>query len=301
MPRYESACVDGAFLRVTRRVTAVRAPHREEESLRLRSAPSALVLASAMMAAMPEQPARDRRAVLAMLSPLGFREERYRRAMPAVASVPFEGMTARIVRDGAEERAYLCGEPERVLACCRRVWDGRERGITQEDERAAAGCPAGTCAFATAPVREGTIGDMTYLGSVTVDDVPDGEALEELFALWETGFPVSVLADGTPLPPELPVTAEVPAKCLYVPYEEGKDFAAPIRAYLARRKRRRALLPRCAAALTGTLLLSALCGSFLGAVGCPWGNPLTWVFLGLAAALAALGWGAALRPPEIPQ
>lgn len=287
--------MDGAFLRVTRRVTSVRAPHREEEALGLRSAPSALVLASAIMVAMPEQPARDRRAVLGMLAPMGFRPEQYLKTLPVNAAVPYEGMTAHIVRDGAEERAYLCGAPQRVLALCRAIWDGRERGVTQEDEAAVGALPGGTSAFATAPVRGGEIGDMTYLGSVTLGDVPERAALERLFALWDTGFPVSVLADGTPLPPELPVVAELPEKCLHVAFAEGVAFDAPIRAYLDGRARRRAFLPRGAAALAGSLALAAMAGAFLGAVGCPWEKPLSWVFIALCVALAALMWMPAFR------
>ena len=288
--RYDSACIDGAFLRVSRQVISVRLPHREEKTLKLRGGSAALIFAAAALVSMQEQPARARRAVLALLAPLGFRPETYLKRRPVIDRPAWQGMTGVQVRDGSEERLYFCEEPQRLLAACACIWDGQERGITQEDQRAVAALPAGTRAFATAQMTPSGPTPLTYLGSLTVGDVPAPEALEALFALWDTGFPVSILADGTPLPPELPVVATLPERCLHVPYAADVDFAQPILAYLQRRQRLRRRLPRACTALGVTVLLTVGGTLFLRAVHASPAQPLTWVFAGLCAALAGLSW-----------
>lgn len=159
------ATVDSALLAQPLRMTAAHLPFEPIAQPRLQS--GALLWASAALVthSLAEEP--HRAAILEAVKPLGFTPEKFLARCPIQQQVQCCGMQGYIVRDGNGQRAYFTGEPAALLGCCETILDQQERPVAPEDLRR---LPSGDILYglATAPVKDGAIGPMIYLGSMEI-------------------------------------------------------------------------------------------------------------------------------------
>lgn len=187
------AAIDSALLVEPRRVTAVHLPFAAAPQPRLQS--GALLWASAATVTHTLADEAHQAAILAAVKPLGFTPEKFLARCPILQEVTRDGLRGRIVRDGSGQRAYFIGPPEQLLTACDRVWEQQERDKTPDD---ALHIPAGDglYALAMAPVEDGNIGPMTYLGSMQITAPAMNPSVVE--ALLPHGWTLDVgLPDGS--------------------------------------------------------------------------------------------------------
>jgi len=159
------AVVDATLLVEPRRVTAAHLPFEATGQPRLQS--GALLWASAALVTHTLANENDQAAILEAVKPLGFTPEKFLARCSIQQEALHCGQRGYIVRDGSGYRAYFLGKPADLLAACDLVWEQQERGKTQQD---APRLPQGDRLYglAMAPVTDGTIGPMTYLGSLEI-------------------------------------------------------------------------------------------------------------------------------------
>lgn len=172
------ACVDPSVLVEPRRMAAAHLPFEAAAQPRLRS--GALLWASAATVTHTLADEADQAAILAAVKPLGFTPEKFLARCPILRKVEQGGLQGYIVRDGLGQRAYFMGKPAALLDACALVWDQQERSKTADDLQQ---LPSGAClyGFAMAPVENGAVGPMTYLGSMEIlTPVMDAAAAQAL-------------------------------------------------------------------------------------------------------------------------
>lgn len=159
------ACIDPSLMVEPRRMAAAHLPFEAAAQPRLRS--GALLWASAATVTHTLADEADRAAILAAVKPLGFTPEKFLARCPILQEVEHSSLRGYIVRDGLGQRAYFMGEPAALLDACPLVWDQQERSKTDNDLQL---LPSGEglYGFAMAPVENGIIGPMTYLGSMEI-------------------------------------------------------------------------------------------------------------------------------------
>lgn len=159
------AAINSALLVEPRRMTAAHLPFEPTAQPRLQS--GALLWASAATVTHALAEEADRAAILAAVKPLGFTPEKFLARCPILQEVEQAGLRGCIVRDGHSQRAYFIGAPAQVLSACQRVWEQQERDKTPDD---ALRLPTGEGLYglAMAPVENGCIGPLTYLGSLQI-------------------------------------------------------------------------------------------------------------------------------------
>ena len=159
------ASVDSRLLVEPRRMTAAHLPFEAAAQPRLQS--GALLWASTALVTHTLADENDRAAILEAVKPLGFTPEKFLARCPIQQEVCHNGHTGYIVRDGNGQRAYFMGCPADLLSACDMVYDQQERSKTPED---ASLLPRGEGLYglAMAPVTDGAIGPMTYLGSMQI-------------------------------------------------------------------------------------------------------------------------------------
>ena len=157
------AAVDSVLLAQPPRMTAAHLPFEPTAQPRLQS--GALLWASAALVThtLAEEP--HRAAILGAVKPLGFTPEKFLARCPIQRQVQHLGMEGYVVRDGSGQRAYFTGKPHDMLPACQMILDQQERPVAAEDLRR---LPSGEGLYglATAPVKDGAIGPVTYLGSM---------------------------------------------------------------------------------------------------------------------------------------
>ena len=70
------------------------------------------------------------------VKPLGYEAARLSKRLPRVDEIPFDSqrkMMTTVHREGKRYRVFVKGGLEEVLACCTKVFDGKERTLTAED------------------------------------------------------------------------------------------------------------------------------------------------------------------------
>lgn len=181
------AAIDPSLLVEPRRVTAAHLPFDPASQPRLQS--GALLWASAATVTHTLAEEADQAAILAAVKPLGFTPEKFLARCPILQEVERDGLRGRIVRDGSGQRAYFIGAPEKLLAACDLVWEQQDRPKAPGDTlRLPTG--NGLYALAMAPVEQGDIGPLTYLGSLQITTPAMDPALVE--ALLPHGWTLDV-------------------------------------------------------------------------------------------------------------
>lgn len=180
--------IEGDLLLMPRRMTAAHLPFKATAQPRLQS--GALLWASAITVTHALAEGNDRTALLAAVKPLGFTPEKFLARCPILGEVQENGLRGYIVRDGSGQRAYFIGPPASLLSICTRVWEQQERDRTDHDALRLPTAAPGLYGLAMAPVENGAIGPMTYLGSVQVATMPGNASM--LDALTDAGFQLTI-------------------------------------------------------------------------------------------------------------
>lgn len=159
------AVVDAELLVEPRRMIDAHLPFEATGQPRLQS--GALLWASAALATHTLAEEGDQAAILGAVKPLGFTPEKFLARCPIQQEVLHNGHRGYILRDGSGYRAYFLGNPAGLFAACELVWDQKERSATPQD---AMRLPQGDGLYglAMAPVADGAVGPMTYLGSLRI-------------------------------------------------------------------------------------------------------------------------------------
>ncbi len=187
---------------------------------------------------------------------LGIVPDNFKRRSPMLDSAKYHGYTGVVVKDGAEVRAYFVGGSA-LAGHCVRILDGTERPILPADrEKLAAFVPANALCYASAPVRDGRLDGLCWLGAVR--PVLQCRVSEAAMAagerLHEQGLTVALSGKsrwnlqtvrGMGIDwPEDDSSPEFVELALKDPERQDKDFAAPLESLAAHagRDRSRRLL-----------------------------------------------------------
>ena len=224
--------VDERLLTGCRAVTQVFLPLSPVPRLSLRAGSCALLLSAAMTVMADTVP--DGSALLSLAATLGFTPEKLLRGCPVLAQTSLGSVPGRIVRDGKHRRAYYLGMPSMLAPLCSRIWDGGERPMTADDLQRLP-CPGGAhYAMATAPMDGDAHGEVTYLGSLLVEDTPCPAMLSAMDTLRSHGLEVIARRDAETLREGDLTVAAAPAAgvCLIAPAPDAAGLDAAVEALL---------------------------------------------------------------------
>ncbi|MBQ8312101.1 MAG: hypothetical protein IJX84_02695 [Clostridia bacterium] len=158
--------IEGELLLTPRHMTAAHLPFEATQQPRVQS--GGLLWASAITVTHTLADEADRAALLAAVKPLGFTPEKFLARCPILGEVQHSGLRGYIVRDGSGQRAYFLAAPHALLEACAHVWEQQERPKTPQDISRLPAASPGLYGLAMATVEQGSIGALTYLGSVQV-------------------------------------------------------------------------------------------------------------------------------------
>lgn len=170
-------------------------PFITDNTLRLTSGSSMLLLATAAILTADQQSPARREAIVHALSPMGFTPAALQKRCPILGEAALDGVTGIVCRDGLGQRAYFAADPAALLARCPLIWDGAPRPMAEEDRRhalanagqmAEAGCQP--LAYATVDLRSSS-NEAVFLGMLGIGDVLPAE--EVLAPLHKIGLTVS--------------------------------------------------------------------------------------------------------------
>ena len=167
-----TVCVEPAMLVGHRWLQAdVWLPFERTEGERFRSKGSAMLLATAV--ALTDDLAADETSVNGYTAAeiaewensLSIRPENIRVNSPRLDTARYCGFPGVVVRDGPGIRAWFVGGTALVNEC-HTVHDGVERLLTREDRHRLQALPVNALCYATAPVYDGSLGDVCFIGAV---------------------------------------------------------------------------------------------------------------------------------------
>ncbi len=249
----DTVCIDPALL-IGRRWLQARVwlPFDAIEGERFRSHTGAAAMSAAI--ALTESCAADERSVTGFaredirewVSSLGVNADNFRRLHPRVDDARYCGYPGVIVMDGKELRAYFVGGATLVQEC-RRVLDGSSRIMMRDDRERLRDLPADALCYATAPVIDGKLGEVCYLGAVqpVARYSVSAEALEAGRRLHRRGIRVTLgredpwmLQNARDMGVEWPEDDGAPnvfrPRALHMDAEQPRDFDRPVREWLLR-------------------------------------------------------------------
>lgn len=241
--------IQGELLLTPPHMTAAHLPFEATEQPRVQS--GALLWASAITVTHTLADEPHRAALLAAVRPLGFTPEKFLARCPVQDEVQENGLRGYIVRDGNGQRAYFLAAPHDLLEGCTHVWEQQERPKTPQDAQRLPADAPGLYGLAMATVEQGSLGALTYLGSVQVG-VSQCD-LSPLDALQESGLTLHILPTDEEAPsPALHIARQpMGANSFAVPEAWGCDFVQDI---LAGYQQEQTLLCKAIPALVWSLL-----------------------------------------------
>ena len=196
LSRLQGICVDPELLIGQRGMTAeVWMPFEPVAAERFRSKSGAVALAAAaalISGHLPPDPDTPDEWLEPQrwLSALGIQPDNFKRVNPFLDEATYHGYRGVVVSDGPGERAYFCGNPAIVQRCVH-VLDGVSRRLLPDDrERLAAALPSDALCYATAPVEDGKLGELCFLGAIRPASrcTPSVEALDAGEAVQRAGY-----------------------------------------------------------------------------------------------------------------
>lgn len=250
--------IDAELLLTPRHMTAAHLPFDRTEQPRVQS--GGLLWASAITVTHTLADEADRAALLAAVKPLGFTPEKFLARCPILGEVQHRGLPGYVVRDGSGQRAYFLAAPHALLEACTHVWEQQEREKTPQDAARLPAAAPGLYGLAMAAVEQGSIGALTYLGSVQVGVTPCD--LSPLDVLRERGLTLHMLpADEAPVTPALHIGRQpIGANSFTVPEAHGCGFVQDV---LAGYQQEQTLLRKAIPALGWSLLWPVLIHLFM--------------------------------------
>ncbi|MGN0780043.1 MAG: hypothetical protein ACI4MJ_12885 [Aristaeellaceae bacterium] len=180
--------VDTTLLMNRRHVSLTFAPFVSSSQMTLRAGSGFLLMGAAITVMADTTP--DASALLSLAATMGFKPEKFLQRCPVLGVTSLQGITGKVVRDGKGRRAYFLSSPARLASVCGLIWEGGERPMTDEDICRLPRIKGTHYALATAPIEEGGLGKVTYLGSLLVEDAPSPAVLEAMGILRAQGFDV---------------------------------------------------------------------------------------------------------------
>ena len=172
---------------------------------RFRSKSGAMALSAAI--ALTDQCAADEEGVpfhgvheiKAWESALGIIPENIRKTYPILDTAKFRGFRGTVVRDGQDVRAYFVGGPS-IIQLCSRLLNGQESQMkNHERDRLLSLIPANALCYASAPIRDGKLDGLCYLGAVRpiLQCMPSEEAQAAAERVHSMGFHVMLDAKSS--------------------------------------------------------------------------------------------------------
>ena len=196
LSRMRGFCIDPELLIGQRGVTAeVWMPFEPMPAERFRSRSGAVALAAAAalisghLPPDPDEPSTHLEPAK-WLASLGIQPENFKRVNPFLDEATYHGYRGVVVADGPGERAYFCGGAA-IVQRCAQVLDGVARPLLPADrERLSQVLPPDVLCYATAPVAEGRLGELCFLGAIRPSTrcTPSHEALQAGEAVQRMGY-----------------------------------------------------------------------------------------------------------------